>query len=445
MAVRRRRRGIAIGGALLLLGTPAAGATAAPDNPLTTGAQADDQRADEAQERPRKKPVEPKGNPASPAAMRAGRLSCGDVITKSTTLVADIGPCPADGIIIGADNITLNLNGHTISGTPGVGDGSAAGIRLPNRSGVTVTGLPGASGKKGNVTGFDGGVFINGGSGNTIENLNVRDNVGPAARDAELGDGIVLFKSASNRIVNNVVSNNGHYDGIGVLGLGSSFNVLEGNIVEGTVGIAFDRSLPGSGVIISHFLDQPPRTGDVIHQNKAVGNTVRRNFGTGISNVSNVGGEIIGNVVEDNGLSFFGDFEAAIHRINAHGIGATSGPGVPPGPTGAPDTNMLIRDNKVDHNGLYGIFLRTSANRVETNESFRNGYFGIVLDFDAFRNTITSNTTGYNGLFDLLDANDDCDSNVWFGNTWGPVQPLAEEFGFAYFPDCTTAGGHEAP
>ncbi len=39
-------------------------------------------------------------------------------------------------IIVGADNITLNLNGHTISGTPGPGDGNAAGVRVPNRTGV---------------------------------------------------------------------------------------------------------------------------------------------------------------------------------------------------------------------------------------------------------------------------------------------------------------------
>ncbi|MDP9366755.1 MAG: hypothetical protein M3Q03_00525, partial [Chloroflexota bacterium] len=189
----RRSLGICAALTLLVLAGTIEGAVAAPKEPppRQQGGQGDVQRVDSAQ-RPRKKPVEPKGNSASPAAMRAGRLSCGDVITKSTTLVADIGPCPADGITIGADNIRLNLNGHTISGTPGVGDGNAAGIRLPFRTGVTITGHPGNSGKTGTVTGFDGGVFVNGGSGNTVENLVVRDNIGPLAEfEPTLADGIV--------------------------------------------------------------------------------------------------------------------------------------------------------------------------------------------------------------------------------------------------------------
>ncbi|HEV2126069.1 MAG TPA: hypothetical protein VGW38_25210, partial [Chloroflexota bacterium] len=151
-------------------------------------------------------------------------VTCGQTITRSTTLVSDVGPCPGDGIIIGADNITLNLNGRTISGTPGPGNGNAAGVRLPNRTGVTVTGLPGGSGMKGTVTGFDAGVFINRGSGNIVQNLAVTDNVGPADTDALLGDGIAVFYSANNKILNNLVARNGLYDGIGILGLGSDNN-----------------------------------------------------------------------------------------------------------------------------------------------------------------------------------------------------------------------------
>ena len=43
--------------------------------------------------------------------------SCGDTITVSTTLVADLVNCPNNGIVIGADNITLDLNGHVIEAT----------------------------------------------------------------------------------------------------------------------------------------------------------------------------------------------------------------------------------------------------------------------------------------------------------------------------------------
>src|SRR6266702_2939998 len=42
--------------------------------------------------------------------------SCGDTITVDTKLVKDLVDCPNNGIVIGADNITLDLNGHVIDG-----------------------------------------------------------------------------------------------------------------------------------------------------------------------------------------------------------------------------------------------------------------------------------------------------------------------------------------
>lgn len=53
-----------------------------------------------------------------PAAHAAGAVSvsCGDTITADTKLANDLVACPGDGIVIGADNITLDLNGHTIDG-----------------------------------------------------------------------------------------------------------------------------------------------------------------------------------------------------------------------------------------------------------------------------------------------------------------------------------------
>jgi len=43
-------------------------------------------------------------------------LSCGDTITTSTTLTSNLGPCTSTGIFMGANGITLDCNGYTISG-----------------------------------------------------------------------------------------------------------------------------------------------------------------------------------------------------------------------------------------------------------------------------------------------------------------------------------------
>src|SRR5690242_13975220 len=47
---------------------------------------------------------------------QASALHCGDVITVNTRLSSDLVNCPDNGLVIGADNITLDLNGHVIDG-----------------------------------------------------------------------------------------------------------------------------------------------------------------------------------------------------------------------------------------------------------------------------------------------------------------------------------------
>jgi hypothetical protein len=46
----------------------------------------------------------------------AGPVRCGDTIMADTTLDGDLLDCPNNGIVIGADGITLDLNGHTLEG-----------------------------------------------------------------------------------------------------------------------------------------------------------------------------------------------------------------------------------------------------------------------------------------------------------------------------------------
>jgi parallel beta-helix repeat protein len=62
-----------------------------------------------------------------PGAASAQPLACGQTITKDTTLHGDLGPCPGDGLVIGATNVKLDLNGHVIIGD-NTGDGDV-GVR----------------------------------------------------------------------------------------------------------------------------------------------------------------------------------------------------------------------------------------------------------------------------------------------------------------------------
>ncbi|MCA1684216.1 MAG: right-handed parallel beta-helix repeat-containing protein, partial [Actinobacteria bacterium] len=245
------------------------------------------------------------------AYTRIASADCGRVITSTTTLTADIGPCAGDGVIIGSSNITFDLDGHRVFGFPGPGTGTEAGIRLPAKYRVTV--------RDGTVSDFDAGVVINRGRANTITGMTIRDNVGPGdVFTAELGDGIVLFDSASNRIVGNVVDHNGVYDGIGVLGDLADNNVIEANTVTDTVGSA-DRGPAGQGIIVSGAgLDEDFGGPVLLISGTVVRNNIIRGSGSaGIANVNHIKARIAGNVVEDNGAT----------NQAGNGIGLQLGPG----------------------------------------------------------------------------------------------------------------------
>ena len=166
--------------------------------------------------------------PWSPAS---AAVQCGAVLTSNTKLTSNL-VCDASGdaLSIGADGVTLNLNGHSITG-PGAYDTSYAGVRVAGHTKVRVT--------NGRITGFqsavvldestravvskvnaygnDQGLNLSGGGQHLVEKNYVHDN----GRDA-----IRLGLSSYNRVRLNVVVANTF--GIGVAD-GSTDNVVEAN------------------------------------------------------------------------------------------------------------------------------------------------------------------------------------------------------------------------
>ena len=92
------------------------------------------------------------------SAAAAKQPKCGDTITTDTTLHHNLVNCPNNGIIIGADNVTLDLNYHRIDGdgTPASGcdprtEFCDVGVLNDGHDGVTVV--------HGSVRQFAVGVF----------------------------------------------------------------------------------------------------------------------------------------------------------------------------------------------------------------------------------------------------------------------------------------------
>jgi hypothetical protein len=125
---------------------------------------------------------------AVPAA-QASVVTCGQTLTANTTFSSNVTGCPGDGVVIGANNIVVNLNGHTLQGTGG-GDG------------VNFNGYDGVTLMNGRIQNFFDDVY-NDGDNNKINSITTRN-----ASNA----GIRLYY-ANNTKVNSGNEGN-EYDGI---------------------------------------------------------------------------------------------------------------------------------------------------------------------------------------------------------------------------------------
>ncbi len=332
---------------------------------------------------------------------------CGRVITHTTTLDGDVGPCYDDGVVIGADDVTLDLGGHRVFGFPQPSGGSAAGVRLSGRTGVTVT--------HGTVSGFDAGVVISGGSKNTLTGLAVRKNVGPDDFNTELGDGIFIEDSSHNQVVANTLNHNGIFDGIGIFGAHANANRVEHNLITGTVGPS-DGGPAGQGIIVNGATGRGAATW--LSSTRVMHNVVRDNASAGIANINHRKGMIVDNTVTGNG------------RTNSvgNGIGISVGPNWDP----ALPVGMVVQGNEVHENGVDGIRIaQTPCPAAECQIAGDNE----IVDNDAADNNTNPAVNTYEGsppAFDLHDQNADCDHNTWSHNTWGSA---------GYTPACTATGG----
>ncbi len=168
-------------------------------------------------------------------------LECGATITADTTLDRDLTGCPSNGIIIGADDVTLDLNGHTISG-----DGKPV-RRCPRRQpcdlGVFNDRHDGVTVRNGSLRGFGVGVLVGGARGDRLAGLSsshnqyfgfvIADSARSVIRDSSAtdnprpdGDGLGVFMSHDLRIVNNSFRRNGQ---IGIHIENSTRNLIKGN------------------------------------------------------------------------------------------------------------------------------------------------------------------------------------------------------------------------
>jgi parallel beta-helix repeat protein len=280
-------------------------------------------------------------------------VACGQTITVSTTLDSDVGPC-STGLVIGASNVTLDLNGFTVSGVPTAGEGP--GILIEGRTGVTV--------RNGTVSGFDTGIAIEGGSGNTVTYVRLIDNRGTG----DYGEGVLVFNSTGNTVSYNQIRNNGPYGGISLLR--ASNNLVEHNQITGNN----MSNTNTSGIRLE-------------------------NAGTAASNANTVRY----NLVQGSGLDGIQLFaRASDNRIHNNSVLQNNRDGIT---AFAGASRNIIEDNQTRFNGSgpipgSGIFIRAAAGTIAAPAN----------------NIIRRNVSTNNFVFDLRDGSPNCGTNVWSAN-----------------------------
>jgi parallel beta-helix repeat protein len=211
----------------------------------------------------------------------ATHVSCGDTITQDTALDNDLIDCPGNGIVIGANDITLDLNGHTIAGN----GTTSKEANLPPWSLVAgvLFGGSDASVTNGTIRGFRVGV-LSGSFHSRIQDDRLVDNV-EGIRVSEPGDTMTV----SGNLITETAS-------FGIFVDDSSFNEIYGNRV-----LRAD-----TGILVA----------DGSADNRLASNRVRRNVDDGIRVEEPYNTTLTGNRADFNG-----DFgiEAALGNIDGGG------------------------------------------------------------------------------------------------------------------------------
>lgn len=321
---------------------------------------------------------------ATPAS--AVHLACGDTVTGAVVLDDDLSACPSDGLVVGANRTTIDLNGFSLSGT-----GTGLGINVNGFNKVRITNAK--EGSTSTISGFgtgirveasrrskiladvgdvtiasngDRGIVLRGASRITIRGVSVVSNGSASAGDGISVDDLPSLASKRIKIIENTVTGNAD-DGID----------LDDSKKVRVIGNTSDSN--GDGLTS----EQDGIELDDVSASIVKGNTVFDNADAGI--------RVEGDETEDNAVK-----ENIVHS-NDEGIALED-----------EAKATLVKGNNVQDSASHGIHLfdTAKANVIEGNISgldttppmVGNGGHGIFIEAGATRNTVKANTTNGNAL-----------------------------------------------
>jgi large repetitive protein len=327
-----------------------------------------------------------------PAA--ASALGCGDVVTVDTTLMSDLVDCPDIGLVIGADDITLDLNGHMIDG-----DGISP-VTCPVQGRVCDVGVDNSAGhdgvtiQGGAIQQFNAGVLVSGGAdGNQLCRLTISQTTSEAILVVDSahtvvqantmtdpGIAVVVVLEFSDTVVSHNVASGNSEEGL-LIG-GTDITVHRNVVLNGANGV--DVMDGASGVQVEE--NELRNVGDGVIVGVASDTLVRHNV------VSAVGGGELGGF----GVILDGSVRSSVDQNLVHATGP--GPAIYVAHLDAP---TAPRDNRVTQNRVTsqhadGILVDPDATGTLVSGNVAVGSGDDGIDVDAPGTTLTGNVAAHN-------------------------------------------------
>jgi parallel beta-helix repeat protein len=282
-------------------------------------------------------------------------VHCGQTLTQSVKLANDLTNCPAPGLAIGADAVTVDLNGHTIDGT--VTQTDTCQVLPFGTPGIDTGGHNGLTIKNGTVQQFLNGIAVGPGefegtptvgmANSVVRNITARDNsfVGIAIEGDHLtfgnriehnvvtgtrcDAGIEMHGTHANRIADNRSTDNG---GTGIFVIGLDHSAIEDNRVSGNGGGGMLSGRGSDNVIRRNSVAGAPE--DAIHVFDA-GDAITANHVTdGIGGIVVEGFDSAANQVSRNrvsgtadGIVVFANATVVSDNLVASAVGGCDGCG----------------------------------------------------------------------------------------------------------------------
>ena len=347
----------------------------------------------------------------------ASHVSCGATITQDTTLDSDLIDCSGYyAIVIAGDDVTLDLNGHTIDGVGGFG----TAIHVPSAGRATI--------ENGTVRQFNIGIELGmfgapGPGHHEIHGIDLEDNFidfFTYASDNHVADNtsdgsLSFFESHRNLIEGNA----------------AGISLLHGNDneVHENVGGMFLREATRNHVADNTFVGTEDQYGLTLFNADA--NLIERNstsrlrFGIFLEGFNGSDRNIIqkNTLTSYTGIFLFGGRENVIEKNSISGSGIA---GIRMETSGA-RANLVQKNTITGKNLAIALDFGPSVNRITKNELFGNA-IGVIFEHSVTANEVFGNHIHDNGSGVRIDEDASGNrvvSNVISANSFG-IQVASE-------------------